>query len=234
MTTFNDVLQRRLRADAGRPLVTCYDERTGERTELSVTTYANWVAKTASLWVEEFDLERGSRVRLDLPTHWLGPVFLGAAWCLGAVVVADGEESDLVVCGPDGVERAAALGVPVLASALLPMGVRFREALPSGVRDYGVEVWSQPDAFVPWDPPGDQDAAFDDLSQAALWTQPTAAVPERILTDANPVTRAGLWSFTGPFAAGGSTVWVAGGNPDRHADLAATEHAVVVGQPIRS
>ena len=69
-----------LRADAGRPLVTFYDDATGERVELSVATYANWVAKTASLLVEELDLTRGDRIRLDLPTHWLGPVFLGAAW----------------------------------------------------------------------------------------------------------------------------------------------------------
>ncbi len=48
MQTFSDVLTRQLRADSGRPLVTFYDDATGERVELSVTTYANWVAKAAS------------------------------------------------------------------------------------------------------------------------------------------------------------------------------------------
>jgi uncharacterized protein (TIGR03089 family) len=50
--TFSEVLTSQLRADAGRPLVTFYDDATGERVELSVTTYANWVAKVASLLVE--------------------------------------------------------------------------------------------------------------------------------------------------------------------------------------
>src|SRR5688572_12431726 len=89
VTTFDSVLRAQLRRDPGRPLVTWYDHATGERVELSVTTYANWVAKAASLLVEEGDLERGMRLRIDLPTHWLGPVFLGAAWTVGLVVTSD-------------------------------------------------------------------------------------------------------------------------------------------------
>ena len=38
-----------------RPLVTFYDDATGERVELSVATYANWVAKTAGLAQDELD-----------------------------------------------------------------------------------------------------------------------------------------------------------------------------------
>ena len=71
MTTFAEILEAERRRDAGRPLVTWYDETTGERVELSVATYANWVAKTASLLVEEHDLERGDVLRVDLPLHWL-------------------------------------------------------------------------------------------------------------------------------------------------------------------
>ena len=50
--TFSALLATQLRHEPGRPLLTWYDERTGERVELSVTTYANWVAQTASLLVE--------------------------------------------------------------------------------------------------------------------------------------------------------------------------------------
>ena len=101
VTTFSDLLAELLRREAGRPLVTFYDHATDERVELSVTTYANWVAKAASLLCEEHDLERGDRVRVDLPVHWLGPVFLGAAWTAGLVVVLDGDDpADAVVCGP--------------------------------------------------------------------------------------------------------------------------------------
>src|SRR5580765_6567210 len=126
MTTFPQVLSGLLARDAGRPLVTFYDDDTGERTELSVTTYANWVAKVASLLVEELEVEHGGRVLVDLPTHWLAPVVLGAAWAGGLEVVWEGA-ADAVVTGPDGVERWAgeATRVPVVASALLPLARGF-------------------------------------------------------------------------------------------------------------
>ena len=38
-STFPALLSELLRADAGRPLVTFYDDATGERVELSVATY---------------------------------------------------------------------------------------------------------------------------------------------------------------------------------------------------
>jgi uncharacterized protein (TIGR03089 family) len=95
VTTFSALLDAHLRRDAGRPLVTFYDDATGERVELSVATYANWVAKTSSLLAEEYDAERGQTLLVDLPTHWLGPVFLGAAWTVGLVVGFDDTPADL-------------------------------------------------------------------------------------------------------------------------------------------
>ena len=53
MTTFADLLPAQVRRDPGRPFLTFYDVTTGERTELSLTTYANWVAKAAGLVVRE-------------------------------------------------------------------------------------------------------------------------------------------------------------------------------------
>ncbi len=217
VTTFADLLARRLRDAAGQPLVTWYDHATGERVELSVATYANWVAKTASLLAEEHDAERGGSLRIDLPTHWLGPVFLGAAWTLGLVVTTD-EQPDAVVCGPAGLDRWApeAGRLPVLACSLLPLGVRFAEPLPAGVHDVGVEVWSQPDAFTPWDPPGGQDRATDGLTQDELWSQAAAgtSLPSggRLLATANPASPSGLAAFIEPLARGGSLVLVS--NPD--------------------
>ncbi|HET6211502.1 MAG TPA: TIGR03089 family protein, partial [Micromonosporaceae bacterium] len=40
------LLARAVAAEPARPLITYYDDATGERTELSAATLANWVAKT--------------------------------------------------------------------------------------------------------------------------------------------------------------------------------------------
>jgi uncharacterized protein (TIGR03089 family) len=239
VTVFDDVLARRLQQDPGRPLVTYYDEASGERTELSVATYANWVAKAGSLLVAEVGLERGDRLRIELPAHWMTLVFLGAAWSTGLVVTdaaGDGGRPDAVVTGPDGLERwspYAAGGLPVLACALLPLGVRFPEPLPAGVRDVGAEIWSQPDSFGPWDPPvgADPAVALDGiaLTQQDMWEAATAGTPigssggDRLLSEVNPASPPGLSSFTGPLATGGSVVLVAHADPDRLAAIAAAE-----------
>lgn len=225
MTTFAEVLGGRLRTDPGQPLVTFYDERTGERVELSATTYGNWVAKTASLLVDEHDLERGQRLALDLPAHWLGPVFLGAAWTAGLVVVGPDDDADAVVCGPGSLERWAphAADLPVLACSLLPLGVRFADGVPPGVHDVGVEVWSQPDAFTPYDPPAADDPAtsgsYGEHTQAETWRAAAAgrlvSVGGRLLSEANPASPPGLATFTEPLACGGSLVLVVHFGPER-------------------
>jgi uncharacterized protein (TIGR03089 family) len=226
VTTFSEVLARRLRGDAGRPLITFYDDATGERVELSVTTYANWVAKAASLLADEHGLERGDVVCVDLPAHWLGPVFLGAAWTAGLVVTTpDDVTPDAVVCGPATVERwAAGAGErPVLACSLRPLGGPFAAPLPSEVHDVGREVWSQPDAFTPWDPPGADDAAtagsYGAATQAELWSAAAAGSiltdGGRLLSEANPASPPGIASFTEPLVNGGSLVLVAHAGPGR-------------------
>ena len=215
MVTFSAVLADQLRRDPGRPLVTFYDDATGERIELSVTTYANWVAKTASLAQDELDLTRGDRVRIDLPTHWLGPVWLGAALALGLTIVSDGEV-DLVVCGPDGVDEYGGSGPQVVALSLRPMGARFADPLPQGVLDYGAVVLGMPDAFTPYDPPEGDDAGWDTTTQADLLAAASDAElvleGHRLLTDVNPCTHFGSATLLGPLQAGGGTAWVA--NPD--------------------
>lgn len=215
--TFAALLAEQLRAEPGRPLVTFYDDATGERVELSVATYANWVAKTSSLLVEEFDLERGGRLLVDLPAHWLTPVFLGAAWTVGLsaqAAVSSETGADAVVCGPDGIERYAdrAADVPVIACALLPLGVRFAEPLPGGVHDFGVEVWSQPDSFIPWNPATGDDAALPGVSQRELIGRPAVHLEPggRLLTSVSPLQDPA--TMVEALVVGGSTIWVR--NPD--------------------
>jgi len=223
VTTFPAELTRQLRGDAGRPFITFYDHRTDERVELSLTTYANWVAKAAGLLVEEGDLERGMRLCLDLPTHWLGTVFLGAAWTVGLSITDD--DPDAVVCGPDtlGAWAERADDLPVFACSLRPLGVRFAEPVPAGVHDVGIEIWTQPDAFSPWDPPTEADLAFVGgdvrLTQGELME---AAAAGSVLTDGgrlfsvtNPASPPGIVTVTEPLACGGSLVLVRHLAPER-------------------
>lgn len=232
MVTFAEVLAAQLRRDPGRPLVTFYDHATDERVELSVTTYANWVAKAAGLLTDGVDLERGMSLRIDLPPHWLSTVFLGAAWTVGLRVTTS-DDPDAVVCGPDSLPTWAprAHRTPVLACSLRPLGTRFTEPLPDGVLDVGVEIWGQPDGFVAWDPPAGDDLATDTLTQSALFgagQQPddlTAAVGSsltdggRLLSVADPASPPGMATFTEPLRRGGSLVLVRNPDPDRLDDV---------------
>jgi len=231
MTTFPDVLSRLLATDPGRPLVTFYDDATGERTELSVTTWANWVAKVSSLLCDELDVEHGSRMLVDVPAHWLGTVVLGAAWSCGIEVVWDAPatEADAVVTGPDGLDRWAAEAgrIPVVATALQPLAGRFPDGVPQGVHDLGVDIWSQPDAFVAWQPPADDDLAVAGTTQAELWR--SAAAGEhlsgggRLLSETNPASPSGLASLIEPLACSGSLVLVAHASAARLERIAADE-----------
>jgi hypothetical protein len=82
-----EALAAELRRDGARPLLTWYDDATGERIELSVATAANWAAKTANLLVEE-DV---AAVRLDPAAHWLSVVVALGAWTAGIPVGDAGE-----------------------------------------------------------------------------------------------------------------------------------------------
>lgn len=81
------MLQACLRRDSARPLVTWYDDATGERIELSVATASNWANKTANLLYDD-DIEA---VRLDPPGHWLACVVALGAWTAGVAVDGDGD-----------------------------------------------------------------------------------------------------------------------------------------------
>ena len=247
-TTFPRLLDAALRSDPARPLVTFYDDATGERIELSVTTYANWVAKTASLLQDELDVERGATVLVALPTHWLGAVWLGAAWSLGACVTDDASragDADVLVCGPDELEGFAAHAgrAAVLALSLRPLGGRFTEALPAGVTDYGAVVLGQPDSFVCYEPPEPSDAAWSDAAGALTQAEVSALALEdlaeggRLLTDVAPTSRAGLAVLPATLRGGGGAVWVRRPGPDvwsHRAEVERTSALLRADQPPRS
>jgi uncharacterized protein (TIGR03089 family) len=216
-STFPDLLRELLADDPGRPLVTAYDDATGERTELSVTTYANWVAKTANLLLDEYLLDPGDVVRLALPAHWLVPVFLGAAWSAGLVATTDPDaDAALLVTGPEPSDVPG----PQLACALLPFAVPFPRPLPGGVDDYGVLWPGQPDALTapspvePATPGWLEDGATTDQGALLARAREHGAQLEgsRLLTDLHPAADAGTSSWLAALARGGSLVLVT--NPD--------------------
>ncbi|GAA4689563.1 TIGR03089 family protein [Streptomyces chumphonensis] len=156
-----DLLRSALAGDAARPLVTFYDDATGERVELSVATFANWVAKTANLLQDELSVEPGDRVALLLPAHWQTAVWVLACSSVGAVAAPQGDPAaaDVVVAGPDALEPARACTGPRIAMGLRPLGARFPQP-PEGFADYAVEVPGQGDHFSPYLPPGPDDVAL--------------------------------------------------------------------------
>jgi len=148
-----DLLRSALAADPGRPLVTFYDDATGERVELSTATFANWVAKTANLLQGDLAAGPGDRVALLLPAHWQTAVWLLACASVGAVADLGGnvEAADVVVSGPDTLDAARACSGERVALSLRPLGGRFPQP-PEGFVDYAVEVPGQGDAFTPFAP----------------------------------------------------------------------------------
>ena len=199
--------------------MTFYDDATGERTELSVTTFANWVSKTANLYVDELMLDPGDLLRIDLPPHWLGPVFLAAAWTCG-LELADAGGGRRRGRGRTGPGRSAGPGEPLtLACSLTPFASRFTDPLPPGVLDHGVLWAGQSDVFIPVDP-ADLDLPGPD--------------DRRVITDLDPLGHDGRRLLLGLLAGTGSVVLVA--HPDErqwpaHVEGERATASVRTGQP---
>ncbi|MBW1601853.1 TIGR03089 family protein [Streptomyces sp. JJ66] len=214
-----DLLRSALTEDAARPLVTFYDDATGERVELSVATLANWVAKTANLLQDELSAEPGDRVALLLPAHWQTAVWLLACASVGAVAVPGGDPagSDLVVAGPDTLDEARACPGERVALSLRPLGGRFPQP-PEGFVDYAVEVPGQGDHFAAYAPPAPHDVALvvdgTELTGAEVVERARADAAELGLAPGSRLLSArgyGDWAglshgLLAPLAVGGSVV----------------------------
>jgi len=216
-----DLLRAAVVADAARPLVTYYDDATGERVELSAATFDNWVAKTANLLQDGLAASPGTRVAVHLPLHWQTVVWHFACWSVGALVVPNGnpDAADVVVTGPDQLDRAAgARGADVVALSLRPLGGPFAAPLPRGVLDYGADVAGFADRFSPYAPVPADSVALD-IDGVRLDPAGVAAAAEqaatrwglrlgaRTLTTAPPDTLDGLLAaLPAALCRGGSVV----------------------------
>ena len=220
----------RLLADAlarspATPLLTYYDDGTGERVELSATTLANWVAKTANLLQEELDVGPGSTVAVALPVHWQTAVVLLGVWSCGATVLDTAVEDDgrlaeasVVLAAQDRLPPLEDLPGPELFGlSLHPLGMGMAGYV-GPARDFALEVRAQGDVFVPYSPAdpaaaglraGGMELTLDGLVAAAreLADRLGMRAGDRVLVDDGTATEAGpvAWLLA-PLAAGASVV----------------------------
>ena len=241
-----ELLAAAVRRNAAAPLLTAYDDATGDRVELSGATLANWVAKTANLLQDEFDVGPGSTVAVALPVHWQTAAVLLAAWSCGAAVLDTAAEDDDRLAGADVVladrERLPALedalgtdpAAELLGLSLHPLGLGMTDYV-GPARDFALEVRAHGDFFSPWQPAdpaspglvtGGLTLALGRLVGAAgeLAGRLGIGPDDRVLVDADTAAEAGpvAWLLA-PLVAGASLVLVRHPAPAGLAHRAATE-----------
>jgi uncharacterized protein (TIGR03089 family) len=216
-----------------RPFVTFYDEGTGERTELSVRSAANWVAKTHFLLTDELGLGVGDAAHVDLPADWVSvPILLGC-WSAGLEVVSS--PGDAAV----GFAEAAIPGVAdVYAIAPGSLTRSFgASAPPAGTSDYVSAVRPQADAWTAVHAPASPaDPALDGASRADVVAKAQARADELGLPASARIITAREWrrpddwvdTVLVPLAVAGSLVLVRGAAPEVMARRAVQEGAIAV------
>jgi uncharacterized protein (TIGR03089 family) len=234
-------LAEALAVEPGRPLVTFYDGSTGERIELSVKTFDNWVNKIANLFADELMLEPGDAVRVDLPTHWQSTVTLLGAWTAGLHVVFDGapQEPAASVVGPAATDHVDHVRGQSIACSLRPLGGAFVQPLPVGWLDFAVEVPSQPDVYVGQSPVQPEGLAVVGSSSRLSHRQLADRAHEtatrlglspggRLLTDVNPCDAPGVdVGLVAPLVTGSSVVLVTGCDEATRDSIALQERVTV-------
>jgi uncharacterized protein (TIGR03089 family) len=200
------LFDRLVAAEPSRPFVTYYDEATGERTELSVKSLGNWVAKTYHLLGTELGLGAGDVAAVDLPAHWLSvPVVLGC-FAAGLELGANPAAADVVFVRP-GV--SADSGAEVYHVTPVPA---------AGSGDYISAVRPQADAWASVRPvAGVDDPGWNGLTRGETVAAARRRADElglgpgaRVLTDRGWHSPADwLDTLLAPLVVGGSVVYVA-------------------------
>lgn len=215
-----------VRTDPARPLLTWYDDTTGERTELSGATLGNWVAKTANLLADGCGLGPGDVATVDLPPHWQTAAILLACWSAGLAVQtgADSGRGDVAFVGTG----QAASAPDTFAVGLHPFALPVRD-LPAGVADWVTAARVHGDYFG--GPAVDAAApAYAGLTQAELCERAAAkGLPagERIIYAVTPDTDLVDWLLA-PIVAGCTMVACVGADESTLERRAAIERAGVV------
>lgn len=228
-------LASRVRSQGGRPLLTYYDLGTGERTEFSATSFANWVDKTSNL-LSTLGVESGlvaAPLSVTHPGHWVSLIWPLAAWQHGcsyaAVAPPLPAEAEAAVVGP--VDVSALIPEATIACSLHPLGLSL-PFVPVGVVDYA-DVRAEPDAH--W-------VAATNASDLA-WVDADLQLTHADVMSLPPVTGrilvrpGGAWltladAIARPLLGDGSAVVVVGeASPDDLARIASTERATITASP---
>jgi uncharacterized protein (TIGR03089 family) len=229
--TIEGLFSARVAADPTRPLVTFYDDATGERAELSAKSLANWVAKTHFLLLDEIGLGVGDKAFVSLPLHWLAaPVLLGC-WFAGLEVVTDPAGAAVAFGDVDALQSIDLGAVSDLYAVSLLSMARSAEP-PAGMTDYAAAVRPQPDSW----PTVRAQASPDDLALDGR-SRTELAGDARVAANALGLVNGGrlLWSgsadwlpaLLAPIAVGGSVVLVRNPDPARIQSHADAEQATV-------
>lgn len=232
-TTIPRVFTAAVRRDPAAPLLTWYDDATGDRTELSGITLDNWVQKTANLLVDGIGLGHGDAVALLLPPHWQTAALLLGVSAAGLAADLDGDPQpvEALFTTPERVDAAASWAtMDRYATGLLPLAMPLR-TVPDGYTDYVAEVRNFGDHFrgAPVDPAdralaGPVELSHDDVVAAAHDRAAELGITEgaRVLIDTaghpDPVD----WLLA-PLTAGASIVLCANLDPSKVEARAATE-----------
>jgi uncharacterized protein (TIGR03089 family) len=208
-------------------VLTFYDDATGERTELSAATLANWVAKTANLLVDGLGLGPGSVAAVRLPAHWQTAAVLLGCWSAGLSIdlgdpsgVPGHADVAFVTVDPNGVPADE-----TYALSLAPMGLPFRPGPPAGTLDYTIEVRAFGDHFAAAPPSPDRPALTDGTTHGDLARAVSDLLPGgRVLIDGDAHPDPRYW-LVEPLLAGTSVVLCRHLDPAKVEARLAAEHA---------
>ncbi len=237
-TTIPQAFDSAVRRDPTTPLLTWYDDASGDRTELSGATLDNWVAKTANLLIDGAGLGPGDTVAVLLPPHWqTAAIVLGvAAAGLAADLGTEPAPVEALFTSPDRAARAA--GWPATdryVTGLLPLAMPLRDT-PPGFVDYVTEVRNYGDHFRGQTVGADDVAvsAPTEMSHASAVEIATARAAElgitagdRVLIDASAYPDLADWLFA-PLVVGASIVLCANLDPAKVTARAEAEKVSVV------
>lgn len=218
--------------DPATPLLTWYDDATGDRTELSGATLDNWVAKTANLVVDGLGLGPGDTAAVVLPPHWQTAAIVLGVSAAGLAVALPGrpQRVDALFTTPSAPGAAEWAAADRYATGLLPLAMPLRE-VPPGFVDYVTEVRNYGDHFrgVPVAPDAIALAAPIELSHLAVLRTATERAAElgltagdRALIDTRAYPDPIDW-LVAPLAVGASVVLCANLDPAKLESRAAAE-----------